>query len=48
MLIVLGLYGVLWGKKKETSSIHDVEEEKKPTTIADFDLESVSPKPAYK
>ncbi|KAK6139429.1 hypothetical protein DH2020_026836 [Rehmannia glutinosa] len=41
-LIVLGLYGVLWGKNREMSSIHHVEETEKATQIAIYDLESLS------
>ncbi|KAL7119910.1 hypothetical protein ACP275_02G090600 [Erythranthe tilingii] len=42
VLIVLGLYGVLWGKNREMSSIYHIEEaaEKKATPI--YDLESLS------
>ncbi|KAH6820064.1 nodulin MtN21 /EamA-like transporter family protein [Perilla frutescens var. hirtella] len=49
VLIVLGLYGVLWGKNRETSCIQydvEVEGEKKPTTIGEYDLESLASKSA--
>ncbi|PIN17616.1 hypothetical protein CDL12_09717 [Handroanthus impetiginosus] len=41
-LIVLGLYGVLWGKKKEMSFIHHIEEGQKATQTTIYDLESLS------
>ncbi|KAG8369043.1 hypothetical protein BUALT_Bualt15G0109300 [Buddleja alternifolia] len=43
ILIVLGLYGVLWGKNREMSYIHRIEEVEKGTQIANYDLESHSP-----
>ncbi|KAI3445455.1 hypothetical protein Pfo_002120 [Paulownia fortunei] len=42
VLIVLGLYGVLWGKNREMSSIHHIEEAEKATQTAIYDLESLS------
>lgn len=40
VLIVLGLYGVLWGKKREASCIHNVEGGEKAISVEEFDLES--------
>ncbi|KAK4427576.1 WAT1-related protein [Sesamum alatum] len=43
VLIVLGLYGVLWGKNREMSSIYHIDEvEMKPTQTTTYDLESLS------
>ncbi|XP_057792127.1 WAT1-related protein At1g09380 [Salvia miltiorrhiza] len=45
VLIVLGLYGVLWGKKREASCVHTVEGGKKlATPIAEYDLEALPSK----
>ncbi|KAK4402100.1 WAT1-related protein [Sesamum angolense] len=46
VLIVLGLYGVLWGKNREMSSIYHTEEvdhKGKATQTTAYDLESLSP-----
>ncbi|KAL0335391.1 UNVERIFIED_CONTAM: WAT1-related protein [Sesamum radiatum] len=46
VLIVLGLYGVLWGKNREMSSIYHIEEvdhKAKATQTTAYDLESLSP-----
>ncbi|KAL0292236.1 UNVERIFIED_CONTAM: WAT1-related protein [Sesamum calycinum] len=46
VLIVLGLYGVLWGKNREMSSIYHIEEvdhKGKATQTTAYDLESLSP-----
>ncbi|KAL2254207.1 UNVERIFIED_CONTAM: WAT1-related protein [Sesamum indicum] len=42
VLIVLGLYGVLWGKNREMSSIYHIEEVDKATQTTAYDLESLS------
>lgn len=44
ILIVLGLYGVLWGKNREiVSSVYHAEEPEKAESSIDGDLESQPP-----